>query len=182
MTTAELKTLLDQVTAGELDALTPEQIDALANSLDESPEQAARLSAVRPPALSARLDGAISLPSAGEWSAMFAQIEAAGSKKTRGGSGVLRLWRAMAPFAAAAACVLAVSLFSSLSRPAQADFIALDADVEIEAMEVGEGSSSIIVSSDEDEHFAVIWAVDDGPSSDADDETEPAALMVGAPE
>lgn len=149
-----LKQLLDAAIAGQLDELTDEQIAQLAEHLDASPNDAARLAAVAPP-VSALVAPPLVQPSAAEWSRIWRGID-----KATGEREVvvrrLRVWRGVQSFAAIAACVL-VALVWRGGRVATSGGGALESatGVQIDEMVVAGGYSATVDVSDDGS--AIIW-------------------------
>lgn len=154
--------LLDRVAAGDLDGLTPEQVDALAARLNADADLAARLEGVRPPRGPAA-DDPVVLPGAGEWEAVYASIEdaraSASASVPRRASRprVLRLPTWVGSLMAAAACVMFAMLWGPLlNRSNDVWELRLGDDVQVLELEVSDEYTSF-VSYDSAGGAAMIW-------------------------
>lgn len=173
-----LEALLRRVEAGELDSLTPEQIDALETFLNESPAAADRLANVRPApestsALSAFPDapgfGQASIPSPdkAEWDRVWNNIEAAEAAPRMAapvetcnrsvGGRLLKLWPL---FMAAAACFAIMLTWHFAAVPASAEWeIRLADQVEVEELNVyGDAIAFVDFNND---GTAMIWVFEE---------------------
>jgi hypothetical protein len=159
----QIDDLLARLAAGELDSLSPGQIDALAERLDREPELAARLAGVTPPR-DARLQAGPALPGARVWDAMFERIESeVGGVQS---AGVRRLpglgrWLRLGSGLSAAACLLlAFLLWRSPASDPSGDggewVIGLSDDVEVLEVETDAGYDSF-VSYAPDGGASMIW-------------------------
>lgn len=158
----ELRRLLERLECGELQADDERLLESLIAS--ESPEslaQAVGARAARPdPALraSAHALEAASVPTEAQWERVWAGVHAARPSARRWTPRVLRLWRASA--AAAAACLALAALWGArVTAAPEADWpVRLATNVEIHALDVGEDSTSFLVSLGDD-GARVIWVL-----------------------
>jgi hypothetical protein len=161
-----LEQALRAVSHGELDALTPEQIARLERVLNDEPAVAQRIGA-QVPQRDAPLAGALdemdrsAQPSRQEWQNVWARIESAApaaighSVSAR----ILRFWR---PLTAAAACLLLVAGWKLMPTPANDLWpMQLASNVEISDIEVGDGMTSFVVSTDDEGGSKIIWVLED---------------------
>ena len=135
-TKAQLDALLERVAAGELDALAPDEIDALQRHLDEDANAADRLADVVPePEGELR---AVSTPTAGDWDRVWNNIDASERRTTP-------WWLRITPYAgAAAACILLALILRVAPAPVDDWAIQLGDEVEINEIEVF-GNASVYV-------------------------------------
>lgn len=170
MTPIELNELLARVEAGHLDSLSPDQALQLEAHLDRDTAAARRIGAAAVPPLGPS-QGMPTLPSEAMWRMVWSQVAAAGDREAHQRAAarpaaLLRLphaWpglRRIRPFAAAAACVLGVGIWSWLT-PAQAERLRLNADTQISQLEVDENWSSFVLTDSGDQDFTIIWVVED---------------------
>lgn len=152
--------LLDRVSAGQLDALTPEQVAALEAHLNATPAAAQRLAGVVP-APDPRLTSAPS-PSEADWDRVWERVdwaEAAPLPARPALGRVFRLWR---PLAAAAACLLLVVVWRTMLSPAVPSWeLRLSDDVVVHELEVFEDASAFVAYADDESGTAVIWVFEE---------------------
>lgn len=158
---------LRAVAAGDLDALTPEQVARLERVLNDEPGVAARLAACTPapePGLATALQVAeqVALPSAQQWDVTWQRIDAATpltQRRTHAGIAgrLIRLWQ---PLVAAAACLMLSVMWRTTSPAADAWPMQLATDVEIDSLEVPDGMTSLIVAGS-DNSYKLIWILPD---------------------
>lgn len=170
MTPIELNELLARVESGHLDSLSTDQVLQLEAHLNRDAAAARRIGVAAVPPMSPA-PGMPTLPSDAMWRMVWSQIAAAGDLAVHQPSAarpaaLLRLphaWpglRRIRPFAAAAACVLGVGIWSWLT-PAQAERLRLNADTQISQLEVDENWSSFVLTDNGDQDFTIIWVVED---------------------
>ncbi len=160
---------LQAVMAGDLDALRPDQVAQLETLLNEEPAMAARLAnrlaapdALLADALAQAERGAV--PSAAVWEQAWERIDAAAPAMPatvgRRRALVIRLWK---PLAAVAACLLMVAVWKiSLATPQAEDWpMRLATDVQIDQLEVSEGSTPFIISDGAEHPVQIIWVLED---------------------
>ncbi len=155
--------------AGNLDALSPAQVEALEAALNSEPDLAARLVPCRPP-VSPQLAAALreldrdEQPSPGTWERVWSRIDAAGaSAQGRRGAAWRRVsvWR---PMLAAAACLLLMVGWRLVPSTAAEPWpLQLAGDVEIDELEVFQDATSFIVSMGNGAG-RIIWVLPDGDS------------------
>lgn len=167
-----LELLLDEVTAGRLDALTPEQVEALESRLNDDPAAAARLADALPPADALVTAAAPPAPTEAEWRRVWEGIEAAfATGRSRSAAArmdalrrprrILRLWESLS---AAAACLALALIWQAGPAPASAGWhMSLSPNVEINSLEVFDDSTPMVLYPGEG--GAVIWVLDDQEGS-----------------
>lgn len=160
---------LRAVLAGDLDALTPEQVVRLERVLNEEAAVAVRVAGQMPargdPLVAAlnEADRATSPPAAA-WEAAWERIDGTGplamfAEKRGTVARVLRLWKPLA--AVAAGLLMAVLWKVSTTSPIKPWPMQLAADVEINQLEVNEGMTPFVVSTGGDGAVQVIWVLPD---------------------
>lgn len=159
---------LRAVAAGNLDALTPEQVARLERVLNDEPGVAARLAACTPapePKLATALQAAeqAALPPAQRWDLTWQRIDAAAPlTQRRAHAGIagrlIRLWQ---PLVAAAACLMLAVMWRTTSSPTEDAWpMQLATDVQIDSLEVPDGMTSLIVAGGDD-NYKLIWILPD---------------------
>lgn len=160
--------------AGNWDALTAQQVAGLESALNNDPALAAQLAGVVPPPdprLAAGLDllDRADLPSSVDWQRVWERIEAASARlsqaEPRPARRVLRLWKPLTAGAvglAAAACLLVAVLWKHGHPPTDAPWpMQLATNVEIDQLEVGEGTTPLVLALGGDNGPEVIWLLPD---------------------
>lgn len=160
---------LRAVMAGDLDALTPEQVARLESVLNDEPAVADRL-AGQIAAPDRCLAGVLreseqaEMPRAAAWEAAWERIDAPGAitrfvEKRGGVARILRRWR---PLAAVAAGLIMAALWRiSTAAPVRPWPMQLAADVEINALEVTGETTPFVVSTGDEGDVQVIWVLPD---------------------
>jgi hypothetical protein len=160
--------LLRRIEAGELDSLTPAEIERAERLLNSDSAAAGRVAGQIPP-VDANLRDALadaasdSMPREADWDAAWARIEAAAAP-ARGP--MPRTLRWGTSVGAIAACLLVAALWSmpdarrSGTRAPEAWPVVLAHDVEIDALEVGEDTLPIVVATGGDDSVEVIWVME----------------------
>ena len=150
-------------------ALTPEQVARLERVLNSEAAVAQRVG-TQMPQRDARLAEALGeldrldKPSRQDWQHVWERIETAapaavGRNQAGVSARILRFWR---PLAAAAACLLLVSVWKLLPAPADELWpMQLASNVEISDIEVSEGATPFVVSIGEDSGSKIIWVLED---------------------
>ncbi len=156
-----------RIAAGDLDALTAEQVARLGEALDEDPSLAAKLGG-QVALLKGWLADAVAeadraaRPSPQEWDRVWAGIEAAGA------AGTLRAERArvriirlgLRPLAAAAACLVLAAVWRYAAAPAVAADtwpLRLASEVVIDELEVADGVMPFVFAAGRNGGGEVIW-------------------------
>lgn len=165
----ELEQLLLRVEAGALDELTESQVLTLAEHTDSDLRAAGRLAQAALPADPFSAWQA-PLPTSTQWRGMEQQLAIpahdVGSRGAHGPRG--RVFRWGSTLAAIAACGMAAFMFDMVSKPAQAERINLQTDIEIATLEVDENSSSMVIMPGAgDGGFTVIVVMESQPDGDA---------------
>ena len=152
-----LDELLEQVTAGQLDDLTPEQVAALEEYLNSTPEAENRFADV-----SAAVDPSLPVdqtaPSDADWEGVWQNIEnsAQAAGPSRFVRRTLRIWRGLT---AVAACLALLIVWRMASGPAEAPWeMQLSDDVEVLELDVYDDGSAFVAYADDGS--AVIWVLD----------------------
>jgi hypothetical protein len=154
---------LKALATGDVDALSPEQVERLEGLLNSRPELAdafARQLAVPDEPLRAALTSAAT-PSANQWERAWNGIASAeGSAARARGRG--RIWRLWAPLSAVAASLLLVGVWRATApAPAPAPWpMQLASDVEIDELEVYGDATAFVVYTGGDEGIDVIWVLE----------------------
>lgn len=151
---------------GRMDSLTPEQVDAVAQHLNECPACAGRLADVSS-TLPLPTSLAVADPPAQAWALLWEAIdrrEHAMSSARDEARGVWPFRRFVQTFSAVAAALLVglgVWQFTRPSEPAARGIyeLAHAGDVTIESLEVSGDDTSFVVTADDD--VQVIWVVED---------------------
>jgi hypothetical protein len=146
----EVQRLIARVSAGQLDDLSPDEVQLLEVALNEDDALAATLAEVPaggdwPEALT---------PTDAEWESVWAGVSSE-SVSQRGRNGWLR------PVGIAAAVLLLIGAWWSGSESESVDpwQIQPDTDFELVALESGSGEIPFVMTGEEDE-FPVIWVID----------------------
>lgn len=161
MSTADrnLENLLATVADGRLDELSPDQVAALEEYLDASPDAAARLAAASPNP-DPRLSPAAASPTTAEWDAVWDNVESA-SSTPNAQSGLQRLIRFWRPLSAAAACALLMLMWRGIPRSDDAAWpIQLSDQVVVHEIEVF-GDADAFVDYGDGGGGAMIWLLED---------------------
>jgi hypothetical protein len=157
---ADIQAALDAVADGRLDALPPERVAQLAAYLEADPIAAARVAGVVPPIEPA---WQVQAPpaSAEAWERVWRRVAAAGEPAAgRRTQRVLRLWRPIA-LAAAACALLAVGLWEwSWKARGQGWPVEWARDVQIEELEVADGTTPFVIDGGTGNGISVIWILD----------------------
>lgn len=157
---------LRAVEAGDLDALTPEQVARLEAVLNREPRVAAELGDAIPPldaglAASLRDLEAPALPSARKWEEVWQGIElrtGGGVARERGlAPRILRFWK---PLAAAAACLVLAGLWWGTTPPADPWPMRLATDVEIDDFQVYDDAMPFVVTTGGDSGVKLLWVLE----------------------
>lgn len=146
----EIRQMLARVSAGELDALSPEEIAQLEDALNTDDTLAEQLAEVP-----AGGDWPAELtPSAAEWEAVWQGVSTESSHRR-----VKGWW--LRPLGVAAAVVVLIGVWWGGSGGSQVDpwQIQPDTAFEIVAIEAGSDATPFIMGGGEDE-FPVIWVID----------------------
>jgi hypothetical protein len=167
----KLSTALQAMAAGNVDALTPQEVARLEAFLNRQPRAAESVADVvlKPdPRLTAGLTALEqrALPSAAQWEDVWKRIDealpasAAGrpaAKRARPLTAT-RIFRHWQPLLAAAACLL-LALVWLWERPKPSDFwpMQLATNVQIDDLEVGEDATPFVINSD---GVDVIWVLE----------------------
>ena len=158
----EIQADLNAVQAGELDALTPDQIARLEEHLNADAAVAARLAGVTPPA-NVPGQGDVELPSAETWERVWERVDAATTSElpAKRTLFMLRGWRPV--IAAAAVCVLAVGLWRSRPASPAADWpVEWAHEVEVSDIEVFGDGTPLVIAAGTGETIPVIWVLEGG--------------------
>ncbi|MGD8454569.1 MAG: hypothetical protein PVJ57_22370 [Phycisphaerae bacterium] len=155
--------LLNKLAAGELDALSPEEVAALAAHLDANPAAADRVAGLTPP-IEPALQADVPLPGEEAWGQVWAGIEA--GRRTGSQPFVRRVLRIVEPVLALAACVLMAVIWNAGEQQATAAWpVEWATTVEIDEIEVADGSVPYVAAVEGDEStVSVVWVLDLGES------------------
>ena len=149
---------LDALAAGELDALSPQQIERLEACVHSQPEAAERLAEQTPP-IEPLFRISAESPSEDVWERLWQRVEAGAPARGRGfRRRLLQLWR---PMLAAATVALLVGFWDRARPPAQPDWpVEWAREVEINELEVSEGAAPFVLVGGMDDSVSVIWVLD----------------------
>ena len=159
--------LLELVSAGRLDKLSPGQVAALEAHVNATPTAAETLADIVP-LLDPELGTAAPAPSDDRWNELWARIDSAVSPPEAAEKPadrqvnlrrVLRFWQ---PLAAAAACVLAIVAWQLSTSPAAE--IEVSGDVVVHEIEVF-GDDSAFVAYDE-KGTAIVWVFEENDENE----------------
>lgn len=151
---------LEAIAAGELDALSAEDVVRVEEFLNETPAAAAQLAALTPPVEPALRLG-IPTPTRAGWQRVWERVDAAGTPATmRVARRVLRFWR---PLLAAAACLLLAAIWS-LSSPAPRNDWPVEwaSSIEVDDIQAFNGDTPFVIGADQDSPIPVIWLLEEG--------------------
>ena len=153
-------TLLNAACRGRLDEMSAADVSALSDLLNAD-DGTARLLAQASTTQRGWNAPSPAMPSGAEWSRVWSgvcdRLDSGAASQTRHAASTSRVWK-FRPFAAAAVCVLMVSVLTRF-RPALADEpMQLDTKSEISAIEVSGNSSAFVVDSEED--GPIVWVVE----------------------
>ena len=156
---------LKALAAGDLDALSVEQIERLEGLLNNRPELAdayADRLAVPDEPLRTALES-VAEPSAAQWERAWNGIETAEASATRRRAHG-RIWRLWAPLSAVAAGLMLVGVWRiSPPRTTPPPWpMQLASNVEIDELEVYDNSTAFVVTTGGDHGIDVIWVLEDG--------------------
>lgn len=149
----EIKQMLARVSAGELDELTPQEIDQLEQAINEDDALSAQVADI-----SAGTDWPLELtPSDAEWDQVWQGVTV--SDQHAGHQPVAGWW--LRPVGVAAAVVALLGAWSSVPQPSAVDpwLIQPDTDFEIVAFEAGSDATPFIIEGG-DEEFPVVWVIE----------------------
>jgi hypothetical protein len=164
-----LNAALQAVKAGDLDALTPEQVARLERVLNDELAVAAQLGG-QVPKPDERWASALDAverpggPSDATWERIWTRIDNAApvSLRQTGQSGAARILRLWKPLAAAAACLLLAALWRAGTPATVKPWpMELATSVQIDQLEVSEGSTPFVVTTGGENGFDVIWVLQD---------------------
>lgn len=159
---------LKALQAGDLDALTPEQMDRLEGLLNSRPQLADTLTG-RLAAPDARLRAALddeaadAGPSAPEWERAWNRISTSSGAASTSRRATGRFWRLWAPLTAAAACLLMAASWWGSALPAgpQPWPMKLATEVEINELEVYGNATAFVVSAGGESGVGIIWVLEE---------------------
>ncbi len=153
--------LLDRVSAGQLDALTPEQVTALEAHLNATPAAAERLADVTP-APDPLLTSAVQAPSKADWDNVWERVDSAEAAPLPARPALGRMFRFWQPLAAAAACLLLLVVWRTMLSPAEPSWqLRLSDDVVVHELEVSGDASAFVAYADDESGTAVIWVFEE---------------------
>lgn len=153
--------LIAAVAEGRLDTLSPADVAALSDLLNANDTVAAQIAGL-PAAQRSWQTPAVALPSGAEWDRVWAGVSSELGAAASHSSGVarpgtMRSW-SLRPFAAAAVCVLMVSVLTRF-RPALANPpLELDLASEIATLDVSDDCSAFVV--DSEDSGPIVWVVE----------------------
>ncbi len=154
-------TLIAAVAKGRLDTLSPVDVAALSELLNADDTLAAQVAAM-PARQQSWSEPAVATPSGAEWDRVWAGVSSevgAAASPSRGVArpATMRAW-SLRPFAAAAVCVLMVSVLTRF-RPALANPpLELDRASEIATLDVSDDCSAFVV--DCEDSGPIVWVVE----------------------
>ncbi len=155
--------LLEQVAAGRLHGLTPEQVAALEVHLNATPAAEERLADVVP-AADPRLSAIASMPTNADWNRIWQRVDSAAPTRESTARAIGRTIRLWQPLAAAAACLLLMILWRVAPlRTEPAWELQLSGSVVVHELEIFGGDSAFVAYSDDD-GSAVIWVFEEDES------------------
>jgi hypothetical protein len=153
--------LLDRVSAGQLDDLTPEEVAALEAHLNTTPAAAQRL-ADAVPTPDPRLTFAVPSPSDADWDRVWERIHSAEAAPLAPRHAVRRVFRLWQPLAAAAACLLMIIIWRTMLSPAKPSWeLRLSDDVVVHELDVSGDASAFVAYADDGSGTAVIWVFEE---------------------
>jgi len=153
--------LLERVSAGQLDDLTPEQVAALEAHLNATPAAAERLVDVMPTP-DPQLTSGVPSPSGADWDRVWERIDSVATSRARPPRSLGRVFRLWQPLAAAAACLLLIVVWRTMLSPAEPPWeIQLSDDVVVHELEVFGNASAFVAYADDESGAAVIWVFEE---------------------